>query len=76
MRSKDEKLREMVARRMCQIREAHNHTQEYLTNNTRLKIWEYESKRKFPSLESIATFCKFYDLSLDEFFSGMTYPKK
>lgn len=61
---------------MCEIREHHNHTQEYLANNTHLKIWDYERKQKFPSLESIAKFCEFYNLTLPEFFAGMDYPPK
>ncbi len=59
---------------MREIREQHNHTQEYLSNNTRLKIWDYESEQKFPSLESIAKFCKFYNITLVEFFTPINYP--
>ena len=40
-----------------------------------LKIWDYESEQKFPSLGSISKFCEFYDISLEDFFAGMTYPK-
>ena len=67
---------DLVARRIRDIREQHGHTQEYLSNNTRLKVWDYESGQKFPSIESISKLCKFYDMSLEEFFSGMTYPKQ
>ncbi|MBP3533665.1 MAG: helix-turn-helix transcriptional regulator [Alistipes sp.] len=66
----------LVAKRICDIRELHHHTQEYLSNNTRLKIWEYESGQKFPSVESIAKICKFYNITLDEFFAPMKYPVK
>ena len=61
---------------MREIREQHNHTQEYLSNNTRLKIWDYESGQKFPSLESISKFCDFYKITLDEFFAPMNYPPR
>ena len=60
---------------MCEIRERHNHTQEFVANNTRLKIWDYESRQKFPTLESIARFCDFYSMSIDKFFAGIDYPK-
>ena len=60
---------------MREIREQHDHTQEYLSNNTHLKIWDYESEQNFPSLGSISKFCEFYDISLEDFFAGMTYPK-
>ena len=60
---------------MREIREQHDHTQEYLSNNTHLKIWDYDSEQKFRSLGSISKFCEFYDISLEDFFAGMTYPK-
>ena len=44
-------------------------------HNTHLSISHYENKLKFPSLESIAKFCNFYDISLEEFFTGIDYPK-
>ena len=36
----------------------------------------YENKVRFPSLESIAKFCKFYNISLEKFFAGITYPEE
>lgn len=59
---------------MRAIREQHGHTQEYLTNNTRLKVWDYENGHKVPSLESVAKFCEFYDIAMSEFFSTIDYP--
>ena len=66
----------LIARRLQEIREQHKHTKEFVMHNTHLGISHYENELKFPSLESIAKFCKFYDMSLEEFFSGMTYPKE
>ena len=43
-------------------------------HNTHLSISHYENELKFPSLESIAKFCKFY--SLEKFFAGITYPEE
>ena len=61
---------------MREIREQHDHTQEYLSNNTHLKIWDYESEQKFPSLGSISKFCEFYDISLEDFFCGNDLSKR
>lgn len=61
---------------MREIREAHNHTQEYVINNTHLRIWHYEAGRNFPTLQSIKEFCDFYNISLKTFFGDMTYPEK
>ena len=68
-------LVEAIARRMLEIREQNGHTQEYLAHNTHLKIWDYESMQKSPSLESIARFCTFYALSLSDFFAPITFPQ-
>jgi len=61
---------------MREIREQHNHTQEFLIENTHLHITHYEGGIHLPSLRSIRTFCKFYNISLEEFFAGVTYPKE
>lgn len=68
-------LVEAIARRMREIREQNGHTQEFLAHNTHLKIWDYESMQKSPSLESIARFCAFYTLSLSDFFAPITFPQ-
>lgn len=61
---------------MRQIRIEHNHTQEYLIENTRLHISHYESRQKLPSLETLALFCRYYNISLCEFFAETTHPKE
>lgn len=63
-------LVDLIARRLTEIREQHNHTKEYVLHNTGLGISGYENKVRFPSLESIAKFCKFYNISLEKFFAG------
>lgn len=66
----------LISQRIKEIREQHNHTQEYVTNNTHLNIWHYESQQQFPTLESITRFCKFYNISLKTFFGEMNYPEE
>ena len=61
---------------MKEIRELHNHMQEYLIENTHLHISHYENLQKFPSLETISLFCNFYKISLGDFFAPMNYPEK
>lgn len=69
-------LVDLVARRLQEIRERHKHTKEYVLHETGLGISAYENKIQFPTLESIAKFCKLYNMSLEEFFEGITYPKE
>lgn len=76
LQRKDKILRELVALRMREIRERHGHTQEFLIENTRLHISHYENQQKFPSLETLTLFCKYYNLTLDEFFAPIEYPPK
>lgn len=69
-------LVDKVARRMQEIREQHQHTKEFVMHKTGLNISDYENIIRFPSLGSISKFCKFYHISLEEFFAGMEYPKE
>ena len=76
MQQTDPILVDLIANRLREIRERHNHTKEYVLHETGLGISDYERKTKFPTLASIAKFCKLYHISLEEFFSGIIYPKK
>lgn len=76
LQRKDKILRNLVAQRMREIREQHNHTQEYLINNTHLHIAHYESQEKFPSLETISIFCEFYKMTIKTFFESFDHPGK
>ncbi len=76
MQKTDPILAEVIAKRLQEIREAHKSTKEYVLHRTGLGISDYERKVKFPTLASIAKFCKLYNLSLDEFFDGIEYPKE
>lgn len=69
-------LTDLIAKRLREIREMHDDTKEYVMHKTGLGISDYERKAKFPTLASITKFCKLYDLSLDEFFRGINYPKE
>ena len=44
--------------------------------NTGLDIANLEAGENFPSITSISILCKFYNLTLDEFFAPMNYPPK
>ena len=66
----------MVIQRIKEIRESHGHTQEYVNHNTGLGIAHFESGLRFPTLDSILVFCRFYNFTLDEFFAPMAYPPK
>ena len=66
----------LIAERMQTIRELHNDTKEYVMHKAGLGISDYERKAKFPTLASISKFCKLYNIALEDFFSGIKYPKE
>lgn len=71
---RDEILYRMVIERMIELRSEHKHTQEYVIANTGLDIPHFETGRDFPTLTSIAIFCKLYKITLAEFFDPLNYP--
>ena len=64
---RDEELFKMVIQRIKNLRETHHYTQEYVNEYTGLDI---------PSLTTIAILCKFYNITIVEFFSPIDYPAK
>jgi len=73
---RDEILDRMIIGRMKELRRRYGHSQEYVMENTRLDIPHFESGRYTPSINSIAIFCRFYGITLDEFFAPMNYPAR
>ena len=47
-----------------------------LKEATGLNIPNLETGENFPNLTSIAIICRYYNISLDEFFAPMEYPPK
>ncbi|MDR3785436.1 helix-turn-helix transcriptional regulator [Alistipes sp.] len=43
---------------------------------TGLGIAQLESGKNFPNLTTITIICKFYNITLDEFFAPLNYPPK
>lgn len=71
---RDEVLFKMVAQRIKDLRVNHRYTQEYVNEYTGLDIPHLETGRDFPSLTTIAILCKFYNMTLVEFFAPIDYP--
>jgi hypothetical protein len=69
-------LSDKIILRMKEIRKNNGHTQEYVFENTGLDIAHVEVGRVIPSVVSISIFCKFYNITLDEFFAPLNYPPK
>lgn len=72
----DPALVEMIAHRIQQLREEYDHTQEFLIDKVGLGINRYAMLERVPTLMSLHKICKFYDITLAEFFASINYPPK
>lgn len=60
-----------------ELRHMHDHqSQEQLAEATELSIAQLESGKNFPNLTTISIICKFYNITLGEFFAPLDYPTK
>ena len=73
---KDKRFGELFIERMQQLRNERGLTQEALIENIHLDISRYETGDSVPSVQSILKICKFYNITLDEFFAPLNYPPK
>ncbi len=72
----DDELLRLVVERMKELRYERGYSQEYVIERTKLNLSQYEAKIHVPSLDSLSRLCKFYNITLDEFFAPMKYPVK
>lgn len=72
----DREFMAAIGKRIKELREEHGHTQEFLIDHIHLSINSYETGKKTPTLMSLVKICKFYDISLYEFFAPIDYPSK
>ena len=61
------------AKELCNI---YGHSQGKLKESTGVDVANLESGRNFPSVTTIAIICKFYGITLAEFFDPHNYPSK
>ena len=74
---RDEELLQKIILRVKELRRLHDHqSQEELAEATGLGIAQLESGKSFPNLTTITIICKFYNITLDEFFAPLNYPPK
>ena len=49
-------------------------SQEYVIEHTGLDIFHFENGTKKPTTTSLSILCKFYHITLGEFFTPLEYP--
>ncbi|MCD7971038.1 MAG: helix-turn-helix domain-containing protein [Alistipes sp.] len=67
----DHNLLAMVASRVKELRLASKHSQESLSEETKLHIGRIETGRYNITLTSISVLCKFFGITVEEFFKGI-----
>lgn len=73
---RDEELLQKVILRIKELRREHHHSQEQLNAETEIDIANLETGANFPNLTTISIICRFYGITLDEFFAPLNYPPK
>ena len=73
---RDEILLSKIVLRIKELRHIYGHTQEKLKEETGLNISNLEAGDNVPNITSISIICKFYNITLDEFFAPIDYPPK
>lgn len=74
---RDEELLQKIILRVKELRRLHDHqSQEELAEATGLGIAQLESGKNFPNLTTITIICKFYNITLDEFFAPLITRRK
>ena len=72
----DDELMKLIIGRLKELRSELNYSQEYVIEHTKLNISQYEANIYSPSLTSLSILCKFYHITLSEFFAPIYYPPK
>ena len=70
----DEAFQSSLIKRMKQLRREYGYSQEEVIEATHLDISRYETGESTPSMRSIVKLCKFYHITLAEFFAPINYP--
>ncbi len=67
----DEVLLQAVAQRLREIRKARGITQEAAIMDTEYEVGRIETKKMNLTINTIANLCRYYGISLKDFFDGM-----
>lgn len=74
---RDEELLQKIILRVKELRHMHNHqSQEQLPKRPSWELHNSNPGKNFPNLTTISIICKFYNITLDEFFAPLHYPPK
>ena len=71
MARRDEKAIRQVAERIRQLRKEHGLTLDALHEDTGLHVKNIESKGMNITISSIAIICRYFEISLEDFFKGL-----
>ncbi|MEP1035514.1 helix-turn-helix transcriptional regulator [Ekhidna sp.] len=68
---RDKELISKIAQRLKALREEKGLTQEQLYNDLEIHVGRIESMKVNPTVSTINSLCKYFEISLAEFFDGI-----
>ncbi len=71
MYRRDQQFLEDIARRLKEIRAARRLSQQRVTMDTGINISRYEVAERNVTATTIGLLCKYYGISMEEFFKGI-----
>jgi len=73
---KENELVQLIAKRIKQIRDTKNITQESFYNDTNIHIARIETGRTNITINTLYTICKYFGISLSDFFKDLEEVEK
>ena len=67
----DKKVLTQVGNRLREVRKAIPMTQEFVMEETKIKVGRYERAESNISMTTLAVLCRQYKITLEEFFRGI-----
>lgn len=75
MKHTNDKLLRSIAARLKQLRTERGYTQEVVTDRTGVNVGLYEVGATNITIVLLSVLCDFYEVTLEEFFSSIEYPR-
>lgn len=69
-------MADLIKNRIKSLRSEHGYSQEEVIEHTKLDIFHFENGTKKPTTLSLSILCRFYNITLHDFFAPLNYPPK
>lgn len=73
---RDNAILEYIARKCKELRAERDVSQEIVYEDTGLHIGKIETAKKNVTISTLTKLCRYYGITIEEFFAGTNYPPK